>query len=218
MMYLGAYDNMYLGEVPKSISEPVKARLLHNPYWPWFLQTETTSYDKEFSTSIPDELSSENPQFMHTVLNTLGEIVSPDGYEKVCEPVWKWIVSNTKMPEFSDFRRIKINLAPKRESNTLYHTPHVDFDQPHWTIIYYVNDSDGPTFFFKQRYDGTKQKLQIEQKVEPRQGRFVLFDGLQYHTSSNPQYNDMRCVINFNYTSSSSDNLNRSLDVNPENH
>ena len=74
MMYLGAYDNMYLGEVPKSISEPVKARLLHNPYWPWFLQTETTSYDKEFSTSIPDELSSENPQFMHTVLNTLGAL------------------------------------------------------------------------------------------------------------------------------------------------
>jgi|TARA_B100001996_G_scaffold263530_1_gene205549 hypothetical protein len=199
---------MYIGEVPKSISEPCKARLLHNSYWPWYINTETTSYDTNFATSIPDEVSGEDPQFLHTCINTLGEIVSPDAYEKVCEPVWKWIVSNTEMPEFDSFRRIKINLLPRRETKHLYHTPHVDFDQPHWTIIYYVNDSDGPTIFFKQKYDGHKQKLELKQKVEPRQGRFVLFDGLHYHTSSNPQYNDWRCVINFNFISVSSENLN----------
>ncbi len=67
-----------------------------------------------------------------------------------------------EVPEFDSFRRIKINLLPRRETKHLYHTPHVDFDQPHWTIIYYVNDSDGPTIFFKQKYDGHKQKLELK--------------------------------------------------------
>ena len=92
-----------------------------------------------------------------------------------------------------------MNLLTRKETKHLYHTPHVDFDRPHWTLIYYVNDSDGGTYFFKQKYNGTRQKLEIDKVVEPRQGRFVLFDGLTYHTSSNPQYHDTRCVINFNF-------------------
>ena len=204
-----------IGQVPSNISEPTKARLLHNPYWPWYLQSETTSYDTEFNTSIKDSLSGEDIKFQHTVIDTLGSIVSPTAYERITEPIWKWIVANNDI-EFGQFRRIKINLLTRKETKHLYHTPHVDFDQPHWTILYYVNDSDGATYFFKNKYDGTSQKLEIQEKVEPRQGRFVLFDGLQYHASSNPQYNEKRCVVNFNFTSSISENLSTTFAENPE--
>ncbi len=190
---------MIFGEVPKLISEPAKAMMLLSAYWPWYLNTETTGYDGEYSDSIQDELSGEDPQFLHTVLNNNQEMISPNAYEKVAEPIWKHIVANYDIPEFESFRRIKMNLLTKKESKHLYHTPHVDFELPHWTMIYYVNDSDGPTYFFKQKYNGERQKLEIDQIVEPRQGTFVLFDGLTYHASSNPKYHDYRSVINFNY-------------------
>ncbi|BCU96710.1 MAG: hypothetical protein CM15mV13_1540 [uncultured marine virus] len=114
----------------------------------WYLQSETTSYDTEFNTSIKDSLSGEDIQFQHTVIDTLGSIVSPTAYERITEPIWKWIVANNDI-EFGQFRRIKINLLTRKETKHLYHTPHVDFDQPHWTILYYVNDSDGATYFLR---------------------------------------------------------------------
>ena len=188
---------MIIGQVPTDVSESTKARIF-SPYWPWHLMTETTSYSTEYADSIRDELSGEDPQFMHTVVDNQGTMKSENAYKQGCEEVWKSIATQIDA-EFDMFRRIKINLLMRRETKHLYHTPHVDFDRPHWTVIYYVNDSDGATYFFKQKYNGTRQKLEIDNKVEPRQGRFVLFDGLTYHTSSNPQYHDTRCVINFNF-------------------
>ena len=195
---------MIIGQVPTDISESTKARIF-SPYWPWFMCSHTTEYNPEYNDSIRDELSGEDPQFMHTVMDNQGEMRSENAYEQGCQQVWEWILNDSEIfeefsdAEFNKLRRIKMNLLTRKETKHLYHTPHVDFDRPHWTLIYYVNDSYGGTYFFKQKYNGTRQKLEIDKVVEPRQGRFVLFDGLTYHTSSNPQYHDTRCVINFNF-------------------
>ena len=37
----------------------------------------------------------------------------------------------------------------------------------------------------------------IKQKVTPKQGRMVLFDGSLYHTAEQP-LNNVRCVVNYN--------------------
>ena len=73
--------------------------------------------------------------------------------------------------------RININ----KES---YGVPHVDFVEPHHTLIYYVNDNPCNTIFFKEFYDGkwSCDKKTIEKKVQPKQGRAVLFNGHRYHT------------------------------------
>lgn len=204
---------MFIGEVPTSVSEPIKARLLNSPYWPWYMITETTGYDPRYNDSIPDELSGEDPQFQHTVVNNHGEIASQHAWDIVAEPLWTYVVEHfsEQLGHFEKFRRIKINLLTKKESKHLYHTPHVDYDFPHTTLLYYVNDSDGPTYFFNEKYDGSRKKLTIHSKVEPRQGRFVLFDGHTFHASSNPQYHDYRCIINLNYISSSSADSSENL-------
>ena len=66
-------------------------------------------------------------------------------------------------------------------------------------ILYYVNDSDGDTVIYKERYIGTDkpQTLTELKRIEPKRGRVVVFDGLHYHSSSNPRKNSYRCVINF---------------------
>ena len=75
-------------------------------------------------------------------------------------------------------------------------TPHIDiYNKEHLVVLYYVCDSDGDTIIFNEREElGT---YTIKQKVTPKQGRMVLFDGSLYHTAQQP-LNNVRCVVNYN--------------------
>lgn len=68
---------------------------------------------------------------------------------------------------------------------------HVDFDFPHWVCLYYVNDSDGDTILF----DDNNNEIQ---RVSPKKGRIVFFDGSIKHCSSSPS-KTARSIINFNF-------------------
>ena len=83
--------------------------------------------------------------------------------------------------------------------------PHVDWVNPHETCIYYINSTDGDTVFFDQTYDtslsleaNTSKQKTVINKISPKQGKAILFDGLQYH-SGNPSKTDLRFVLNINY-------------------
>jgi len=77
----------------------------------------------------------------------------------------------------------------------------------HLSILYYVIDSDGETIIYDQLYsikNTTKpslDQLTIKQKVMPKQGRVVIFDGFHWHTATQPR-NNIRCVINSNVIAS----------------
>ena len=71
------------------------------------------------------------------------------------------------------------------------HLPHIDHQYKHYTMLYYVNDSDGPTRFFSNE--------EIVKEVEPKKGRVVLFNGDTYHASSSPRNHTRRMVINYNF-------------------
>jgi hypothetical protein len=70
---------------------------------------------------------------------------------------------------------------------------HVDRYDPHFSLLYYVNDSDGDTVFFED------DKTTIIKKVSPKKGRMVLFDGSIPHAASTPTKNS-RCIINYNFS------------------
>ena len=76
-------------------------------------------------------------------------------------------------------------------SNPGYQPPHVDLPYPHFSCIYYVNDSDGDTVF----YDNDKN---IIKKVSPKKGRIIFFEGSINHSGSRPK-NKHRIIINFNF-------------------
>ena len=46
--------------------------------------------------------------------------------------------------------RIRMGLFTKNDAESPHHNPHVDFAEPHYTAVYYVNDSDGDTFIFNE--------------------------------------------------------------------
>lgn len=90
--------------------------------------------------------------------------------------------------------RVKANLQTynKNSSENNYTAPHHDFHNlKHYVLLYYVNDSDGDTFLFDE-------KLNIIERITPKKGRFLLFDGDVLHASSTPINTDKRVIINFN--------------------
>ena len=81
-------------------------------------------------------------------------------------------------------------------------TPHLDRTIPHWSFIYYVEDSDGDTIIYDYKSKNENDIPYFEdikelKRIKPKQGTIVAFDGLYWHTAEQPSENK-RCIINFN--------------------
>ena len=77
-------------------------------------------------------------------------------------------------------------------------TPHIDLhSRKHLVALYYVCDSDGDTIIYNERREPADKVYTVKQRVTPKQGRMVLFDGSLYHTAEQPERN-VRCVVNYN--------------------
>jgi hypothetical protein len=81
---------------------------------------------------------------------------------------------------------------------------HVDLAAPHKVAILYMNDSDGPTILYKNRFKDTqiieKEDLEVMEKIDPKRNRLLIFDGLNFHSSSYPKDTKRRIVVNINFT------------------
>ena len=76
------------------------------------------------------------------------------------------------------------------------HTPHTDLNAsdiliPYKVILFYLNDSDGDTYFYDKEH-------KIIDSVTPKGNRAVLFDGSILHSSSKPIEVARRIVLNIN--------------------
>lgn len=94
--------------------------------------------------------------------------------------------------------RSKFNLLTLRGDDT-YHYPHADidlYDKVVMSGIYYVNDSDGDTYFFKEFAPKPTETPTIERRVSPKKGSLVLFDARRFHASSSPTIHEHRMVFN----------------------
>ncbi len=92
--------------------------------------------------------------------------------------------------DVKDLYRIRAGMFVKNQ-NEQSHVKHIDDENKHTVMLYYVTDSDGPT----QIYKG-KERLD----VEPKKGRAVIFPGEYYHNSSTPKDHSKRIVVNYNFT------------------
>ena len=77
-------------------------------------------------------------------------------------------------------------------------TPHIDLDEgfEHTVVLYYVVHSDGDTVIYNERTES--DTYTVKQKVTPKQGRVVIFDGGLYHTAQQCKEN-IRCIVNYNF-------------------
>jgi len=102
-----------------------------------------------------------------------------------------------------EFIRIRLSMKVFKKGFTKnnYNLPHIDYNFPHKTVIFYLNDSDGPTWIFNEIFNGKEEPLEftVKETIDPKENRMILIEGLQYHTASNPIDSDRRVILNINY-------------------
>ena len=99
-------------------------------------------------------------------------------------------VDNVRVIKGRSFCQFPLNLK-----ETTVDTPHLDGHADHFVMLYYVCDSDGDTIIYNEKVKS--ENYTIQQRITPKQGRVVLFDGAFYHTAEQP-LNNIRCVVNYN--------------------
>lgn len=105
--------------------------------------------------------------------------------------------------------RSKINLRHQVSSkfSGMFTTPHLDENPPmgdNWIMIYYINDSDGDTVLFNEKWQlgenlpfpNIDRDLTIRKTVSPKKGRVLFFNSLFYHSANCPINYPTRLVLN----------------------
>jgi len=165
-------------------------KLLTSNYFAWFLTEErdkTTPLkcitDLKKSGFKNTHLIKESSQFCHMFYDDITDTKSK--YYKLIEELLKKLKLNNKII------RAKSNYLSQNNSfkKKNFHTPHKDHYTNHIVVLYYVIDSDGDTLFFNKEGD-------IINRVSPKKGRCVIFDGDILHASQNPIKSKDRIVIN----------------------
>ena len=99
---------------------------------------------------------------------------------------------SAKILQGRSFMQFPLNLKSKDAD-----TPHIDLDEghEHTVVLYYVVTSDGDTVIYNERTES--DIYTVKQKVTPKQGRVVIFDGGLYHTAQQA-LRQIRCIVNYN--------------------
>ena len=154
--------------------------MVTSTYFPWYLAPqqliEPPYKDKCFKHS----------QFCHVVYSHDKTNIRSDKFEFF----EKYVGQMARQYKIQgSLNRIKLNCQYQDNRNdSLYNPIHVDDFRPHTSLLYYINDSDGDTIYFK----GNKEI----QRVSPKANRLVIAKGPIHHCSSNPKKTELRYVMN----------------------
>ena len=185
--------SIQVGYIPRDISDFIYEVLCRDNTFPWFYQEQTSFYNGTAEVLQLDGYE-EHPYFAHTIV-TDNQIKS-NAYDIVFDKFWKWMVKNVD-GDFGELIRVR---AAKTMKNRVPPTqPHVDAPFGHWVMIYYCDNSAGPTTIYKERYGENPENVRPKQYIDPEKGKYVIFDGRMYHSGNAPRKHSSRTILNINY-------------------
>ena len=178
--------------IPSSYAGILEDIICKSPEFQW-VYTPSTNNQKETQIMKRDERSYESEQLVHALYL---EGARRSQFFDVIFPFFYFLEEKTGI-RLEAVERIKANMLLKStEPGDKYNTPHIDVPDPGYkSLLYYVKDSDGDTFFFNETWRD-KKALTLKQRVSPKKGKAVVFDSNVWHASSNPRQNQNRVVLN----------------------
>lgn len=169
----------------------IKDKMLNEAMW---------SYVSDVTN--PQLNDQQRPGFAHYFVKD--EIITSDLHNEVL-PILK--NSLKKLDVHGDRRYLQgrsfLQLPLNIDNREKLDVPHVDLANfKHLVILYYVTDADGETVIYDNQFVENQkipnfEDLKEKQRVMPKQGRVVCFDGYYWHTSQQPS-KGVRCIINYN--------------------
>jgi hypothetical protein len=186
--------------IPQSYQNHIEEIAMHLPFF-WH---NNTSYDPSSPTYSQllelvqlDKNIVDNGQFICSIYED--DVINNNQYG-ILFPLIHFFADAADIT-VNQIVRIRVNmlLQDKTFEFNNYNYPHTDPKNTQ-SFIYYVNDSDGDTVFFKE--SDTAQfpsSVSVLERVSPKKGRGIFFNSSQFHSSCNPRNTQARCIINFNF-------------------
>jgi len=181
--------------LPNSLLKTIEHQVVNNVRFPWYVHHDISSAP---TREVCKEINYLNNQIgiQHILyddpqggpISSYYSLFSSIPY--LIEEMFK--VKINKLMRF----RLGMNINVGEEGS---HYSHTDYDIPHNTCLLYLNDSDGDTIFFNEKVNDIYEELTVQSKNTPVKNQAVLFDGLQYHSSSAPVLNKTRMALNINF-------------------
>ena len=184
--------------LPRAYQDEIE-RLLYSMDFPWFANHEHFLNTNTYSLG-----------FTHLALNDgpdLPKGTTASTYFNQLLPIW-YTMGDILGKELGKLLRLRCGLlVPSMSSNTIISNvdtvaggdeAHIDFLCPHWTGLYYVNDSDGDTVVYNETKPS--DNYTVLTTSTPKKGKMFIFNGKHYHSSSKPTEGYYRCVLTFNFT------------------
>ena len=177
--------------IDKDYQEKIKDNLMGDNDFPWYYIDDVTAAYEEGNQGRPG-LShvyvEHNEDNTSEIISEFHELFLPL-LNKACQVLQ---VPRAYIVQGRSFLQFPLNLNSSDDD-----TPHIDLDEgdKHIVVLYYVITSDGDTIIYNQRTES--DVYTVKQKVTPKQGRVVIFDGGLYHTAQQA-LRQIRCIANYN--------------------
>jgi hypothetical protein len=185
--------------VPRTLFEKAKKQI-EGEEFPWFY-TCNTAY------------SNKDPEFNNLYNGSFGHVAMTDGRKNsvVADTLEDCLLTilDSLDKKVEKIHRIRVGFIPVCP-HTNVNPPHVDVAYHHSVGLLYLNDSDGDTVIYNERYNpydtldtisyfNTKLKKQVTEltRLTPEENKFIMFDGMHYHSSSAPVLTKRRIAVNF---------------------
>ena len=173
--------------------EKIKQELLGvDNDFPWYYTEDVTTagdFDSQYRPAL-------NHYYVNFDDDDISEVESV--YHHLFVPMLSKACKYLKIPETEVIQgRSFLQFPLKNIDTSVVDTPHIDIDEgdEHIVVLYYVIDSDGDTVIYNERTES--DTYTEKQRVSPKQGRVVIFEGGQYHTAEQPT-KGTRCIVNYN--------------------
>jgi hypothetical protein len=183
--------------LPTSLANELHDKVTSNEF-PWYWLDDVTANPEE-RKEVKDRLPSQ-PGMHHT---PYCENSGPSHFFGDFQFIYHYIIEAMDLDWkewYLSRLRVGLNFPSFRKEHILHNQPHVDFPESetvdHFTCLYYINDSDGPTVVFNEK---EKSKLYtVKYQCHPEKNKLFVFDGKHYHASSCPKHHDARLAITVN--------------------
>ena len=179
-------DNIIDSDYQEQIKSILLGEINYKDYeFPWYYTKDVTKSDSQDSQK--------RPAFTHGYVKLSGIVISE--FHDIFLNLIKVCCHRLQMTTVDVIQGRSFLQLPLTTKKGKVDTPHIDTDDKHFVMLYYVVDSDGDTIIYNEKVES--EEYTIKKSVTPKQGRVVLFDGGLYHTAEQPT-KDTRCVVNYN--------------------
>ena len=177
--------------IDKEYQEKIKNNLMGDNDFPWYyIDDVTAAYedDNQGRPGLSHVYVEYNDDGSSEIVSDFHELFIP----LLNQACFVLQVPTAKIIQGRSFLQFPLNLYSSEDD-----TPHIDLDEGerHVVVLYYVVTSDGDTVIYNERTKGNTYT--VKQKVTPKQGRVVIFDGGLYHTAQQA-LRKHRCIVNYN--------------------